>query len=97
MKGTNDFEVHYFSSDRAMSFPTHPYPPVASVRLTGGGLSRAEFERAGGSLVLHHVPATMPSFDAWGTPGDALPLMRAIKMQFDPKSTLNPGRFVGGI
>ena len=29
--------------------------------------------------------------------GDALPLMRAVKAQFDPKNTLNPGRFVGGI
>ena len=27
----------------------------------------------------------------------ALDLMRAVKKQFDPKSTLNPGRFVGGI
>ena len=35
--------------------------------------------------------------DAWGSPGDSLPLMRAVKEQFDPKGTLNPGRFVGGI
>ena len=28
---------------------------------------------------------------------DALPLMRNLKQQFDPASTLNPGRFVGGI
>jgi glycolate oxidase FAD binding subunit len=39
----------------------------------------------------------MPPLDAWGEPGDALPLMRAVKQQFDPKGTLNPGRFVGGI
>jgi glycolate oxidase FAD binding subunit len=58
---------------------------------------RADLERAGGSLVLQHRPDTMPSFEAWGAPGDALPLMRAIKKQFDPKNTLNPGRFVGGI
>jgi glycolate oxidase FAD binding subunit len=78
---------------------------VGSLRLDGapknlhGCLTalRAEFERAGGSLGLHHVPATMPSLDAWGTPGDALPLMRAIKKQFDARCTLNPGRFVGGI
>ncbi len=26
-----------------------------------------------------------------------LPLMQAIKHQFDPNRTLNPGRFLGGI
>ena len=54
---------------------------------------RGEFEKDGGSLVILG-PTTL---DAWGSPGDVLPLMRAVKEQFDPKSTLNPGRFVGGI
>jgi glycolate oxidase FAD binding subunit len=58
---------------------------------------RFELEHAGGSLAAFHHPADMQSMDAWGTPGDALPLMRAVKKQFDPKNTLNPGRFVGGI
>jgi glycolate oxidase FAD binding subunit len=58
---------------------------------------RASLERAGGSLVIAHRPRAMPPLDAWGEPGDALPLMRAVKQQFDPKGTLNPGRFVGGI
>jgi glycolate oxidase FAD binding subunit len=58
---------------------------------------RAELERTGGSLAIAHHPATMPPLDAWGEPGDALPLMRAIKQQLDPAATLNPGRFVGGI
>jgi glycolate oxidase FAD binding subunit len=35
--------------------------------------------------------------DAWGNSGDALGLMQAVKRQFDPHGTLNPGRFVGGI
>jgi FAD/FMN-containing dehydrogenase len=39
----------------------------------------------------------MPPLDAWGEPGDMLPLMCAIKQQLDPAATLNPGRFVGGI
>ena len=58
---------------------------------------RSEFERAGGSLAILHRPTGMAPIDAWGNVGDALPLMRAVKQQLDPKSTLNPGRFVGGI
>jgi glycolate oxidase FAD binding subunit len=55
---------------------------------------RARVERGGGSLVLMRRQAKM---DAWGHAGDALPVMRAVKQQFDPRGTLNPGCFVGGI
>ena len=60
---------------------------------------REKIERAGGSLVLMRPFAGM---DAWGNTaqnngGGALPLMRAIKKHFDPRGTLNPGVFVGGI
>jgi len=58
---------------------------------------RAGLERGGGSLVIAHRAAGMSSFDAWGNAGDALPLMSAVKRQFDPEGTLNPGRFVSGI
>jgi glycolate oxidase FAD binding subunit len=58
---------------------------------------RAALERSGGSLTIAHHPAAMPALDAWGEPGDALPLMRAVKRQLEPRGTLNPGRFVGGI
>ena len=58
---------------------------------------RIELERDGGSLVVLHHPAGVQGVETWGTPGDALALMRAVKNQFDPKNTLNPGRFVGGI
>jgi glycolate oxidase FAD binding subunit len=54
---------------------------------------RPELERAGGSLTI----VRGPRHDAWGDPGDTLPLLRAVKAQFDPKGILNPGRFVGGI
>ena len=54
---------------------------------------RAAIERDGGSLMI----LGRSELDSWGSPGDALPLMRAVKAQFDPKATLNPGRFVGGI
>jgi glycolate oxidase FAD binding subunit len=58
---------------------------------------RSQLERGGGSLVIFRWPREMPPIDTWGQSGDALPLMRAVKRQFDPKNTLNPGRFVGGI
>ncbi len=54
---------------------------------------RAAIERDNGSLTI----LGPTKLDSWGLPGDALPLMRAVKQQFDPKGTLNPGRFVGGI
>jgi len=58
---------------------------------------RAEFERDAGSLFVAHRPAGMATMDAWGSPGDAFPLMLGLKNQLDPRGTLNPGRFVGGI
>jgi glycolate oxidase FAD binding subunit len=57
---------------------------------------RADLGGSGGSLVIAHRTASM-DFDAWGDAGDGLPLMRAVKEQFDMLGTLNPGRFVGGI
>jgi glycolate oxidase FAD binding subunit len=58
---------------------------------------RFELEHAGGSLAALHLPAGVAHFETWGTPSDSLPLMRAVKNQFDPKNTLNPGRFLTGI
>jgi glycolate oxidase FAD binding subunit len=59
--------------------------------------ARTELERSGGSLNLLHHPADIPAMDAWGTAGDAFPLMLRVKQQFDTRGTLNPGRFIGGI
>jgi glycolate oxidase FAD binding subunit len=50
--------------------------------------------KTGACVVLRQHGAPI---DAWGPAGDALPLMRAVKQQFDPNGTLNPGRYVGGI
>ena len=58
---------------------------------------RPELERVGGSLAVLHRPAAVPAIDAWGSGGDAFPLMLSVKQQFDPRGTLNPGRFIGGI
>jgi glycolate oxidase FAD binding subunit len=57
---------------------------------------RDRIKALGGSLVVLERPEGF-SLDCWGDDGDAGGLMRAVKMQFDPKGTLNPGRFAGGI
>ena len=58
---------------------------------------RAKLESEGGSLTVLRQPPRPTPIEAWGNPGDALPLMREIKRRFDPNNTLNPGRFVGGL
>jgi len=58
---------------------------------------RREIEERGGSLILLGRPPELDSLGVWGSEGDAVPLMRAVKQRMDPKGTLNPGRFVGGI
>lgn len=50
------------------------------------------------SLVIQRCPTALKSdLDVWGDVGASVALMRAIKSQLDPRNTLNPGRFVGGI
>jgi glycolate oxidase FAD binding subunit len=75
---------------------------IGSLRLDGSprnlhaALSelRSSCESKGASLTVLRRPAAMPPVDTWGTFGDALPLMRVVKNKFDPKNTLNPGRFL---
>jgi len=51
----------------------------------------------GGSLFVTSAPIeTKQRIDVWGDV-EGLSVMRALKQQFDPKSTLNPGRFAGGM
>jgi glycolate oxidase FAD binding subunit len=51
-----------------------------------------------GFLTILAAPmAVKEQIDVWGYTGNALPLMRRIKEQFDSKNILSPGRFVGGI
>jgi glycolate oxidase FAD binding subunit len=58
---------------------------------------RKRMESAGGSMVILGSSPATKGLDAWGDPGDAIGVMRALRKQLDPKDTLNPGRFVGGI
>jgi glycolate oxidase FAD binding subunit len=75
---------------------------IGWIRLRADGVSWPEvFERlrpavegGTGSLVILRGAE---SCERWGQIGDALRIMKAVKAQFDPRQTLNPGRFVGGI
>jgi glycolate oxidase FAD binding subunit len=52
----------------------------------------------GGAAVFEAVPqAIKGQLDVWGPTRDDFPLMQALKAQFDPRGTLNPGRYLGGI
>ena len=54
---------------------------------------RARFAPGRGSAVLVRGSEVLKALvDVWGPPGDSLPLMRAVKQQFDPDRLLNPGR-----
>jgi glycolate oxidase FAD binding subunit len=65
--------------------------------------ARRHAAERGGSVVVTGAPlAVKQRIDVWGDPstgsgqsaGSALPLMRRLKEQFDPRGTLNPGRYV---
>ncbi|GAC1326954.1 MAG: FAD-binding oxidoreductase [Mycobacteriales bacterium] len=51
----------------------------------------------GSAVVLQAPPEVKAGLDVWGPVGDALPVMRRVKEQFDPHNRMSPGRFVGGI
>ncbi|HKQ05027.1 MAG TPA: FAD-binding oxidoreductase [Blastocatellia bacterium] len=59
---------------------------------------RAAVEQLGGTLFIEQAPLEVRrQVDAWGEVGTAARLMQAVKEKFDPRGTLNPGRFVAGI
>ncbi|QLE57068.1 FAD-binding oxidoreductase [Nostoc sp. TCL26-01] len=60
--------------------------------------SRSHCQSHKGFLTILQAPlAVKQQIDVWGYTGNALPLMRQIKQQFDSKNILNPGRFISGI
>src|SRR5256885_490261 len=63
----------------------------------GAAPAPREAPRAPASAVVVHAPPPVRDLvDLWG-PVTGLPLMRAVKDQFDPGHRMAPGRFVGGI
>lgn len=66
----------------------------AVIQATGIGYAKLDQARRDLDTVTILTPSKL---DAWPAAGDTLPLMRAVKQQFDPNAILNRGRYVGGI
>lgn len=49
------------------------------------------------TILAAPADATLDADAVWGPAGPDLPLMRAVKDALDPRGTLCPGRFVGGL
>src|SRR6266540_2159268 len=63
---------------------------AAGVARAVAGL-RAALAAEGGYVVIEDAPDELrPGLDLWGTPPATLPLMRALKAQWDPRGILNP-------
>jgi glycolate oxidase FAD binding subunit len=59
---------------------------------------RAALAAAGGYAVVEDAPDRLRAMlDLWGAPPPTLPLMRALKAQWDPQGILNPGRYIRGL
>lgn len=59
---------------------------------------RTRAERLGGALVLEQSPPeTRRAIDAWGSRRGDFGLMQRLNREMDPKGTLNPGRYIGGL
>ena len=83
------------------------YPALGLVYAVWSGdtspVSDADLDRvahaareAEGTVVCEELsPELKQKRDVFGDPGSSLSLMRALKTQFDPRGTLNPGRFQG--
>ena len=60
--------------------------------------TRGLVDRLRGKMVVERCPLDVKSgLDVWGSPPEPVAIMRGLKEQYDPKRTLNPGRYVGGI
>jgi glycolate oxidase FAD binding subunit len=47
------------------------------------------------ATILSAPPSWKQGIDVWGRLPDGFDVMRSLRAQFDPKRTINPGRFAG--
>ena len=71
-------------------------PPEAQAALVGALRERLPVGR-GSAVIRRGAPELRRHIEAWGPIGDGMPVMMAIKRQFDPAGLLNPGRGPGGL
>jgi glycolate oxidase FAD binding subunit len=58
----------------------------------------ASLARGGTNQTIFNAPETLrDSLAMWGTRTSPLEIQREVKVRFDPKGTLAPGRFIGRI
>jgi glycolate oxidase FAD binding subunit len=60
-------------------------------------MRRAARQRGGHAVVERAGPGVLNAVNRWGDLGDAAPLQRAVKHQFDPHGILKPGSGPGGL
>ncbi len=60
-----------------------------------GELQRIALDLAESATIVSAPPAWKQGIDVWGATPAGLEVMAEIREQFDPKRTLNPGRFAG--
>jgi glycolate oxidase FAD binding subunit len=83
-----------------MAHARWPLPEDADTTAVGRAVAalRAALAAEGGYAVVEDAPDRLrAALDLWGAPPPTLPLMRALKAQWDPQGILNPGRYIGGI
>ncbi len=81
------------AADSGLLFVEHPSVDAEAI----AGLRDALAPLRGRLTIESAPPALKHSGDVWGASGTGARLMHNIKRQFDPKRTLNPGRYVDGI
>ncbi|MCZ6707303.1 MAG: FAD-binding oxidoreductase [Chloroflexi bacterium] len=84
-------------ADTGLVFAALPVGDPSQTAATIAELRGVVEARQGALTVERASPALKDQIDVWGDPGEGVTIMRALKTQFDPKATLSPGRFVGGI
>jgi glycolate oxidase FAD binding subunit len=58
----------------------------------------ASCRREGGNLVVQYAPADLKKdLPVWGETGSDFVVMKRLKQRLDPRSTMCPGRYVGGL
>ena len=70
---------------------------VANQKKVVTGLRDSLAPGRGSAVVMRASAELRTELDVWGPIGDGLPVMRAVKQQFDPDRILNRGRGPGGL